>query len=807
MDTPRDRPAPTPPRMRFGAPVRRIEDRPLLIGASTYVADVRVPGMLDAAFVRSTIGHGRIRAVDTTAARAMPGVVAVYTAEDLDPPLYVFPVEVHVDCRRPSLARERVRFVGELVAIVVADTRARADDAAEAVVVTYDPWPVVVDPERALGGDAPTLFASIGSNLVAGERSADTADVLDDAEVVVRGRFENQRLAVVPIECSAIAVVPARDPQNGPPAGHRHDLTVYLSTQFPHMSRTCVASAFGLEPDTVRVVAPDVGGGFGGKMWAPEHVVVIAAARVLGRAVRWIETRSENLASMAHGRAQVQYVELGLRRDGHITGLRCRMIGDSGAYGGFGGILARDATYSMSQGPYRIPRLAYDVAVAVTNTAPTGAFRGAGRPEAAAFLERIMDIAADELDIDPVELRRRNLLEPSDFPVSTHTGVVYDSGDYAAALAEALRLVDYDARRAEQAARRASGHHCQIGIGVAVYVEITGGALGSEFSEVEVHPDGTATVKVGTSSHGQGHATVFSTLVADRLGLPLDAIRFVQSDTAAVLRGGGTGGSRSGQVGGSAVSGAVDAVIARGREIAAGLLEARPDDIVVAGDGGLGVAGVPATSIPWATIATHAAGRGEPLVAQHDFSQTGATFPFGAHVSVVEVDLETGLVIPRRFIAVDDCGRILNPLIVDGQVHGGVASGISQALWEQVVYDDNGNLLTSSLAEYAMPSAAELPSFELAHTQTPSPRNPLGAKGIGESGTVGATPATQNAVVDALAHLGVRHVDMPCSPERVLRAIDAARAGHSVSSWREPPDVFSTLPVRPERARAEIVNL
>ena len=788
------------PGRRFGSAMRRVEDRELLIGEGSYVADLRIAGMLEVAFVRSAVAHARIRSIDTVRARTMPGVVAVYTSADVDFPDYLFPIELHAGCRRPSLARERVRFVGELVAIVVAETRAQADDAAEAIVVDYDSLPVVVDAERALAPDAPTLFASIESNLVAGARSSDSENVLAGADIVVRGRFENQRMAVVPMEGSAIAAVPLDD-------GDDHELEVYLSTQFPHMSRACVAKAFDLAPEAVRVVAPHVGGGFGGKMWAPEHVVVIGAARALGRPVRWIETRSENLASMAHGRAQVQYVELGLRLDGVITGLRCRMIGDAGAYGGFGGSLVMDATYTMAQGVYRIPRLGYDVAVALTNTAPTGAYRGAGRPEAAAFLERIMDMAADELEIDPVELRRRNLLTRDEFPVATITGVVYDSGDYDAALTEALRLADYETLRSMQAQRRAAAATRQIGIGVASYVEVTGGSLGSEFADVEVHSDGTATVRVGTSSHGQGHATVFSMLVADHLGLPMDAIRFVQSDTAKVQRGGGTGGSRSGQIGGSAILGATDAVLTRAREIAAELLEASPDDIVVTTDGALSVAGVPSASVPWSRLATHAAEQGEPLRAVHDFSQTGATFPFGAHVCVVEVDLETGLVQPLRFVAVDDCGRIMNPLIVDGQVHGGVAAGISQALWEHVVYDDNGNLVTSTLADYAMPSAADFPSFETGHTETPSPRNPLGAKGIGESGSVGSTPAVQNAVVDALSHLGVRHVDLPCTPERVRNAVEAARLGNAPSPWRDPPAVFAALPERARREQADVVNL
>jgi carbon-monoxide dehydrogenase large subunit len=411
------------------------------------------------------------------------------------------------------------------------------------------------------------------------------------------------------------------------------------------------------------------------------------------------------------------------------------------------------------------------------------------------MLERILDMASVELGMDPVELRRRNFLQPDEFPYSTVTGVTYDVGDYDAALTEALRIAGYDELRAEQAARRERGDTRLLGIGVSAYVEITAGGSSSEYSEVEVHPDGSATVKAGTSAHGQGHATAYSQLVSGELGIPIEQIRFVQSDTALIPRGGGTGGSRSLQLGGSAALEASRAVLERARSLAADLLEAAPEDIVVA-DGTFGVAGVPSRAVSWAEISTRATDEGLPLVAEHDFVQTGASFPFGAHVSVVEVDTDTGRVQPVRHVAVDDCGRILNPMLVDGQVHGGLASGIAQALWEQMVYDEDANPLTSTLAEYAIPSAAEFPTFEVAHTQTPSPLNPLGAKGIGESATVGSTPAVQNAVVDALSHLGVRHIDMPCTPERVWRAIEDARAGTLADPWREPPAAFATLPVR-----------
>jgi carbon-monoxide dehydrogenase large subunit len=533
--------------------------------------------------------------------------------------------------------------------------------------------------------------------------------------------------------------------------------------------------------------------------------VAIALARRLARPVKWVETRSENLVSLPHGRGQVQYIEMGFARDGAITGMHARVIGDAGAYGGFGGGLSMGPTKNMAQGVYRIPAIAYDVAVAVTNTTPMGAFRGAGRPEAAAFLERIMDIAADELDIDPVELRRRNLLPPDVFPYTTLMGTTYDVGEYQLALDEAVGLAGYDDLRRQQAERRAAGDQKLLGIGVSVYVEVTAGGMSSEYASVEVHDDGTATVKAGTSAHGQGHATAFAMIVSDRLGIPMDQIRFVQSDTALVPRGSGTGGSRSLQIGGTAVHEAAKGVLDRAKELAARLLEADAADIVVNDDGTVGVAGVPARALTWGELAIAARGEdgGGPLAVELDVNQPGATFPFGAHVAVVEVDAETGRVELLRHVAVDDCGRIVNPLLVNGQQHGGIAQGAGQALWEQFVYDEDGNPLTSTLAEYAMPSAAELPSYETYNTETPTPLNALGAKGIGESGTIGSMPAVQNAVVDAVSHLGVRHIDMPCTPERVWRAIN----GQATPVWREPPAVFETLPVRGAKPAAADIDI
>ncbi|MBV9661464.1 MAG: xanthine dehydrogenase family protein molybdopterin-binding subunit [Acidimicrobiales bacterium] len=783
----------------LGNRVRRVEDPDLLTGRGTYVGNLQHPGMLHAIFVRSPMAHARLNGIDSSEAAQLPGVVAIFTASDLGvAPFHAFMV-LNEACARPPLALDKVRFVGEPVALIVAETETQAMDAAEAVVVDYEPLDAVTDMQEAVADGAPLQFEQLGTNVVAG-MSGGGPDPLEGAVHVVRARVENQRVAVVPMEGDAIAAVPG-----GP--GDEYKLTVHVSTQMPHGFVRSIGKNVGYGRGEVRVVAPHVGGGFGAKAGlGSEHSAVIAAARTLGRPVTWVQQRSENLVSMPHGRGQVQWIEMGFDADGRITGMHCRVLADAGAYAGFGGALAIGPTRTMAQGVYAIPRILYDVAVAVTNTTPMGAFRGAGRPEAAEFLERMMDIAAVELGIDPVEIRRRNFLPPFDAGYTTVMGTPYDTGDYAVALDEVVRIAGYEELRAQQAARRESGDRWQIGIGLGAYVEITAGGGGGEFSSVEVHADGTATIKVGTSAHGQGHATAFAMIVADRLGIPIEDIRFVQSDTAVVPRGGGTGGSRSLQLGGSAVLTATEEVLRLARELAAAELEASPDDVVVHDNGRLGVAGVPSRTLTWGEVAV-AAGEGG-LLAEVDYKSEGATFPFGAHVSVVEVDTETGQVRPVRHVAVDDCGRIVNPLLVAGQQHGGIAQGMAQALWEAVVFDREGNPLTGNLADYAMPSAAEFPSFETYNTETATFRNILGAKGIGESGTIGSTPSVHNAVVDAVSHLGVRHIAMPCTPQRVWEAIQQARSGGPQVPWSEPPAAFDRLPgpstEAPEAAGADI---
>ncbi len=644
----------------------------------------------------------------------------------------------------------------------------------------------MIDPEHACDEDAPLLFPDHGTN-VAISSSDEPVDLDAISDVVVRGRYVNQRMAVAPMEpnCCAAALEPDGR------------LAIWASTQMPHSLHGQLADALGMAKEAIHVITPRVGGGFGGKAGiCAEYTVVAAAALRLQRPVAWVPSRSDDMKSLPHSRGQVQYVELGCRRDGTFTGLRVRLVGDAGAYPGVGAFLPA-GTRRMSHGTYDFPVIQFDLAVTATNTTPMGAYRGAGRPESTALLERVVDQAAHELGIDPVVLREQNFLGNDVFPFTSLTGNVYDSGDYRLPLHTAATAIGYDALRAEQVARRASDSNRLLGIGVAAYVEITAGGSTSEYGRVELAADGSVTVFAGTSAHGQGHQTSFAMLVSARTGIPIDRITLVDGDTDRVPTGSGTGGSRSLQVGGSAVDGATALLVENARAIAAQLLEADVADIVVDIERGtLGVAGVPARSLTWAEVAQHSVDTGDSeigLESAFDFDQSGATFPFGAHIAVVEVDRETGRVELLRHVAVDDCGTVLNPLLVEGQQHGGVAAGISQALFEEVVYDEVGNPLTSTFAEYAIPSAAEFPSFEVHSTETPSPLNPLGAKGIGEASTIGATPAVQNAVIDALAHLGVRHIDLPCTSERVWRAIQAAESNTLPDPWREPPALVTTI--------------
>ncbi len=747
----------------MGNAVLRREDPDLLTGAARFVADMAPAVTLHLAFVRSPMAHARIGDIDAAEARDVEGVVDVLTAGDLaiaPQPLFI--------ALPPELSRlpltDKARYVGDPIAAVVAESPGAAADGADLVVVDYEPLPAVTDPFTALAPGAALLFESHGSNQASELKVNADAQSLAGHDLVVSGRIVNHRMAAAPIEPSAALAVP------GVGAGG-DGVTLWCTTQRPHDTRDVVAAALEEPPDRVRVIAPAVGGGFGAKGSAyPEFVVAAWLARRLGRPVRWVETRTENLTNMTQGRDHVHDVELGLTSDGRFCWLRTKVTADVGAYPGIGALLPF-FTMTMASGPYRIPVVDFESVSVITNKAPVFPLRGAGRPEATVSLERIVDLAAAELGMDPVELRRRNLLTSAEFPLSTPTGANMDSGDYARCLDLALETARYEDLRAEQARRRARGDRKLLGIGVSVYVEVTAGGLYQEFGSVTVERDGTVTVRVGTSPQGQGHVTAFSQILGEILGVAAERVRIICGDTAEVPTGQGTVASRSLQIGGSAVWTAANEVLDKARLLAADILEAGVADIVVAPDG-LAVAGVPARTVSWAELSAAAGG----LAAETDFDQGEATYPFGAHVSVVEIDADTGDTRLLRHIAVDDCGRILNPLLVQGQVHGGVATGVSQALYEQAVYDADGNPRNTNFADYAIPAASELPRFETAHTQTPTPLNPLGAKGIGESGTIGSTPAVQSAVLDALAPLGVSHLDMPYTPERVWRAISTAES-------------------------------
>ena len=753
----------------LGTRVVRVEDPAFLTRGAVYTDDVvddRLAGALRATFVRSPIAHARITAIDTSEALAADGVVAVLTAADLEgvPPTQAPPMPfLPAPMAQPLLAQDVVRFVGQAVAVVLTDGAYRGEDAAELVAVDYDPLPAVVDVRRALAGDV-LLFPEHGSNVAMASGGPFTDETFAGCEVVVRREIVNQRVAPAPLEVRACAAAWGEDGR----------LTLWLSNQGAQGAKAALATAIGCEAPQVRVITPDVGGGFGAKVGADvEHAVVACAARQLGRPVRWIETRSENLVAMTHGRAQVQTVTIGGRHDGTIEAYRLEIVQDAGAYVQFGAVLPM-LTSLMAPGVYAIPTVETAFSSVVTTTTPVAAYRGAGRPEATAAIERAVDLFAAEIGVDPADVRARNLRPAFTEPLTTQTGATYDSGDYPAALQKVLDAADYPALRREQAARRERGDACQLGLGLSVYVEITGAGAESgapnENAQVQVHPDGTATVLTGTSPHGQGHATAWAMLASEELGIPIEKITVQWGDTDLIPHGGGTMGSRSLQQGGAAVTQAARELVELAKQRAADVLEVDPADLVLDRvAAGLAVAGAPGSGVTFASLA-----ESEPLLVRSVFFAPGPTFPFGAHLAVVEVDVETGKAELRRLVALDDAGTVLNPLLAEGQRHGGLAQGAAQALLEEVVYDPDGNPLTSTFADYPIVSITELPSFELVDSETPTTYNPLGAKGLGEAGTIGATPAVQNAVVDAVAHLGVRHIDMPTTSFRVWTAIAEA---------------------------------
>ena len=743
--------------------VRREDPRFLTVGG-TYVDDIRLEGAAYVHYVRSTMAHARITSIETAEAAAAPGVLGVFTAADVDlAPIGSLYGMTNAAMTRPWLATDVVRYVGEPVAVIVTEERYQGPDAAELLWVDYDPLPALVDAEAAVDSDT-LLFPEAGTNVALefanlGMADAFTDDFFEGCDVVVRQRIRNHRVAPCPMEVRAAAAT-----------WEDGRLVHWASTQNPHGLRNELAGVYGLPPEQIRVIGPDVGGGFGAKMaqYLDEQLLGWLSKR-LGRPVRWVETRSESMVALGHGRGQVNEVELGGTRDGTVLAFRNRVVQDVGAYPMMASILPM-MTRLMAPGVYDIQRIQVAPRSVLTNTTPIVAYRGAGRPEATYAIERAMDLYAAEIGMDPVEVRKRNVI--TTFPTTTVTGGQYDCGDYARALDLVAEAAGYDELRKEQARRRAEGDPVEMGIGVSVYVEITNPAGQGEFGSVEVTPEGKARILAGTFSHGQGHETSFAMIVADRLGIDLDDIEFVQGDTDIVRSGNGTGGSRSLQTAGSAVADASAEVVARAKDLAAQVLEASPDDVVLdTASGSWHVAGTPAVTASWADVARAAVDGGSALRSDIDFAPKGPTFPFGAHIAVVDVDTETGQVRLTRFIAVDDSGTILNPLITEGQRHGGIAQGVAQALMEEFSYDEDGNPVTANLADYAMVSAAELPSFELAPMETPTPLNELGAKGIGESGTIGATPAVVAAVADALSTRGIRHIDMPVTPERVWRAI------------------------------------
>jgi aerobic carbon-monoxide dehydrogenase large subunit len=764
---------------RDGGPPRgaaRLEDPALVRGAARFVADLPAPGALRAQFVRSSLAHGRIRSVELSAAFEAPGVVAAYTAADLGLGPFQHLASLPAAFARSPLAAGSVRHVGEAVAVVLAESDAEAADAVEAVDVDIEPLPALVDPVAAARPDALLLYPEAGTNVVA-ETTDDGPDPTDGAALVVELDIVNPRLASAPLECDGILVTPT--PEGG--------LDVWCTSQGVHGIRDELARALGLDAAAIRVRSPAVGGGFGGRGTAPvEFVVVAAAALRLGRAVRWIQSRYENLTTMPQGRGYHSRVRLGVGGDGRIVGLDLDVVADCGGTAHMAPLLLAQAQRE-AVGLYRVPRYRFRARAAVTTTAPVGAYRGAGQPEGVHAMERALDVVARRLGIDPVEVRRRNLLPADAFPLTTVAGAHIDVADPVRALETALELAEVSRWRAEQAERRRVGATHQLGIGIACYSQTTGRGRPADPVSVRVDEQGRVTVSCGSASHGQGHRTTWAELVSERLGVEPALVEVVDADTAAIDGGMTTGGSRTTQALVTSLVGACTDLVAAARERAAALLEAAPDDLVVQPSGfgqgaGLAVAGVPTRRVTWAELAagdgagTAAAGDQE-LRAWRCDAVGGSAHPYGTHVTVVEVDVETGAVRLVAHTAVDDCGTVLQPAIVEGQQHGGSAAGLGQALWEHIAYDAAGNPLTASLGSYLLPSAAELCPINTATVALATERNAVGAKGIGENGAIAATPSAHNAVLDALAPFGVEHVDLPLTPERVATSV--AAAGHA----------------------------
>jgi aerobic carbon-monoxide dehydrogenase large subunit len=795
---------------------RRREDFRLITGSGRYVDDLRSsdgrPPALYMAVVRSPYAHAQVKGIRMDAARALPGVIAAFESAELVsslPPIEPIPIPIP-GLKKPIrkvLAIDRVRYVGDPVAVVLAENLYTALDARELVEVDFEPLPAVTDPEDALAPDAPALYDEFGSNIAFRSESGggDIQAAYESADRVVRLRVVNQRVAPSSLEPRACMF--DFDAVSG-------QFTAWLSSQAIYGARELLAGFLGLDRAHVRVFNADVGGGFGSKTrFVGEEIVAAALAMRYGRPVKWIESRSENLQAQTHGRGQINYIEASVQNNGRLLGLRVRTIADLGSFLGATTTLVPTGTPFMLNGPYQILAVDSQVVGMFTNKVPTAAYRGAGRPEAAYILERTMDRIAHELVLDPVEVRRRNFISPEAFPYKTVTGVEYDSGNYQAALDKALELADYAGWRAKQRERRDKGGTLLLGIGIATFTEISGGAMSGrpgapqEAATVRIQRDGTILVQSGVAHNGQGHFTAFAQIAATTFHLPASKIEVRMNDTALPAFGIGTFGSRTMQIAGTAVLLAAEAVREKALQVAARVLEAAIEDLELE-DGRVMVRGVPARAVELGELARLVEEHPdlieregpnptngvpiEGLAAWRDFSPSSATFSSGTHLAVVEVDSDTGEVGILQYVAVDDCGRVINQYLVDAQVHGALAQGIGQALYEEVIYDESGQMLSSTLMDYTMPNALQVPDFITDVVETPSPINPLGAKGIGEGGTIGAPPAVVNAVLDALAPLGIQTVDMPLKPEKIWALVQAARQGRLEKADMSLPQIFNT---------------
>src|SRR5262244_3491221 len=768
-----------------GQAMKRKEDPRLVSGTSTYVDDVVLPGMLHMAITRSIHAHARLKSIDTSKAKKLQGVVAIVTGEEVAANCGSIPCAASIpgmkNAQRQLLAVGKVRFVGEPVAAVVAENNYIARDAADLIEIDYDTLPVVVNPEKAMDPASPRLYDEFSDNIAYrfAFESGNTEEAFKNADVIVKERLINQRLAPVPMEPRG-AVATYQMPDN--------ELVVWNSTQQPHGLRTLLANLLRVPENRTRVIAPEVGGGFGCKidLYAEDGLVGYLAKKT-GRPVKWIESRRENIAATVHGRDQIDYVELALKNDGTILAMKVRAIADLGAFYSLFTPMIPTLTGLLAPGCYKIPAFKFDQVGVLTNKMATDAYRGAGRPEATYLIERIVDVAAQKLKIDPAEIRRKNFPQPNEFPFKTSGGVIYDSANYEVALDRALELSDYKGLREKQARLRKQGKY--MGIGLSSYVEICamgpstalpGG--GWETGTVRIERTGKVTLLTGASPHGQGQETTFAQIIADELGVHPDDVVTIHGDTARVASGIGTFGSRGTAVGGTAVYLAVQDLKEKMKKIAAHLMETTPDKVefgvgklMMKADSGRSMNFIDVVQTAYNAVKLPP-GVEPGLDVTRFFEPSNFTFPFGTHVCVVEIDGETGEPKITKYVAIDDCGNVINPLLVEGQVHGGLVQGISQALHEEVVYDENGQLLTGSLMDYAIPRAHDFPEFELDRTVTPSPVNPLGIKGVGEAGTIGSTPAVVNAVVDALAPLGVTHIDMPIRSEKVWKILKGRKA-------------------------------